>query len=417
MPEFVYQAKKGPNEVTKGKLWADTKQEAVLLIEQKGFVPIQVEMASPGAKPEGKKSLPRAARLRNSLRLKLGRKVSVYEVCVFTRQLSGFMRSQLPLLNALEFIKNQTPPASAMQELLDKIAGQVRNGKRFSDALEEFGAPYFDPRYISMVRAGEAGGSLDAILETLANHLEAEEEVRGQIRSALAYPALVVTVGVGTLFFLFTFCLPRLSGLFKSAFGTLPLPTRILMTFCRPEWQFFFYALLGALLIGAVVFFAAAKKNPRLVDLTLGRTPFLGQIRLKSDIARFASTLAMLIEHGVPIYQAIEATRPVLTNELLKEDLATAQDRIMGGEMLANIIRQSPNFPPFLAQMVAVGEDSGRLAASLKEIARFYSRESTRGIKVITSLIEPVFILGLSLVVGFVVAGIMLPIFDMSWVK
>lgn len=145
--------------------------------------------------------------------------------------------------------------------------------------------------------------------------------------------------------------------------------------------------------------------------------PLLGAVRVKADIARFAATLSMLIENGVPIYQAIEITRPILSSEYLKNDLENAQKRVLGGEMLAVILRESKHFPPFVAQMVSVGEDSGRLAESLRETSRFYMRESLHGIKVMTSLIEPIFILLLSVVVGFVVAAMMLPIFDMKWIQ
>lgn len=424
MAEFLYQAKSGPKEVVTGKVSASTKQEAVRLIEAQGFIPIEVEESEARSEGRGAKSEERRAKKAEGGGSRVegggwrfGRRVSVYQICIFTRQLAGFMRAQVPLLSALEFIKGQTPAGTPLRRILSKAADDVREGRRFSEALQEAGSPEFDVRYISMVKAGESGGSLDAILETLADHLENEEELRGQIRAALAYPALIITVGLGTVFFLFTFAVPRMAGLFRQTFNTLPLPTKILLSLSRPGWQAVFFTFFAAFAGGGIFLFIKRRQYRKLIDAALSRVPLLGTVRLKSDVARFSSTLAMLIKNGIPIYQAIEITRPVLSNETLKEELKDAQSRIMGGEMLAHILEGLRHFPPFVAQMIAVGEDSGRLAESLQEVSRFYSRESLRGVKMMTSLIEPIFILLLSLVVGFVVAGIMLPIFDMNWIK
>ncbi|MBI4432256.1 MAG: type II secretion system F family protein [Candidatus Omnitrophica bacterium] len=442
MPDFAYQAKNGPKEIIKGRITAANEQDAVRLIEEKGLVPIEVRPAPPEAAVAAAVSKPvsvekkdfSVAKKRGDLEmtgekkvkvipaakqgghLPIGGRVKTYDVCVFTRQLAGFMKSSVPLLNALELITKQTTNAR-LKKVLESVAAAVRGGERFSDSLEKFGSRHFDSRYISMVSSGEAGGSLDSILETLADFLEKEEELKGQVRAALAYPILVVLVGLGTIFFLFTFCIPRLSTLFNRAYGSLPLPTKILMSFSQPAWQIAFWGGFVLFALFAFSFFGGSGHKKERRERFLARIPVLGTVKLKSDIARFCGTLAMLIQNGIPIYQAIETTRPVLSNEALKKDLETAQNRLLGGEMLAVIVRQSPHFPPFVSQMIAVGEESGRLVESLREVDRFYSRESLRGIKILTSLIEPAFILLLSLVIGFVVAGILLPIFDMKWIQ
>lgn len=434
MPDFSYQAKKGPTEIIEGTISAPTQQDAIHLIEEKGYVPIEItplkgnqpRPASPRVE-EKKQENVRVAKERAPQRAAPTRKggkrlpdfvgrVSVYDICVFTRQLASFLRSHVPLLSALELIKTQSSNPK-LAAILNEIATRVRNGHRFSDSLEEYGQNHFDTRYISMVRSGEAGGSLDKILEILADYLEKEEELRGQIRAALAYPALVVLVGFGTIFFLFVFAVPRLTQLFGQSYATLPLPTKILMSLAKPGWQAVFWGGFAALIGTLAYFLMGGEAKRKKFNLFLAKLPMLGSLRVKSDIARFCGTLSMLLENGVPVHQAIEITRPVLSNELLKEDLKDAQNRILAGDMMTDVIRRSPNFPPFVGHMISVGEESGQLASSLKEIERFYSRESLRGIKTLTSLIEPLFILFLSLVVGFVISGIMLPIFDMNWIK
>ena len=405
---FSYQAKNGPTEIIKGQIDAANYTEAIKLVEAKGFVPIEVAPAKAGSTVSSTAQKPHLSLKR--------KKVSVYEVCIFTRQMAGFLKASVPLLSALELIRQETRQGT-LHQVLTQVTRKIRDGGRFSDALEAAGCRAFDTRYISMVRSGETGGSLDNILETLANYLEREEEIQGQVKTALAYPILVILVGIGTIFFLFTFCIPRLSSLFRQAYGKLPLPTKILMSFAQPGWQTFFWVLLLVVASTCVYFFCGGEKQKKAVDRFLMRVPILGQVKLKSDIARFCETLSMLIENGIPVYQAIEVTRPVLGNELLKNSLKEAQNRILSGERMTAVLRDSPHFPPFVVQMISVGEESGRLVESLREVARFYSRESLHGIKILTSLLEPAFILVLSMVVGFVVAGMMLPIFDMSWVK
>ena len=427
MPEYFYQAKNGPASVIEGTIVAPTQQQAIQLIEEKGYVPIEVVLAdhrhlhpqpSAKSKPEKLTAGPskRASKPSKPEYGARAGKIPVYEVCVFTRQMAGFLKSHVPLLSALELIKKQTS-SPKIRALLVQVTDRVRNGEHFSEALERAGHRSFDARYIGMLKAGESSGSIDAVLETLANYLEAEEEIRGQINSALAYPVFIVCVGFGTLFFLFTFCVPRLTHLFSQTFSSLPLPTRILMGLSRPEWQFFFWGMFAALVGFVAYFFSGGDLRRKQRDAFFSRVPILGSLRVKADIARFASTLSMLIKNGIPVYQAIETTRPVLSNELLKDDLKDAQKRILAGEMLAAVVRDAGHFPPFVSQMISVGEESGQLAGTLEEISRFYSRESLRGVKMLTSLIEPAFILILSLIVGLVVAGIMLPIFDMNWVK
>jgi type II secretory pathway component PulF len=424
MPEFLYEAKNGPKDVVKGSLLAASRAEAVRMIEEKGYYPVSVEISKSAPKPSATpgEDSPRGQSSRTVLeagrgRFSFKRGVSVYEVCVFTRQLAGFMRAKVPLMDSLDNIRRQLSERSKLRPVLDEIAAKVRGGGRLSEALAQSGVHAFDARYVSLVEAGESGGSLDKILEQLADYLETEEELRGQLRSALAYPALIVCVGTATLFFLFTFCIPKLTTLFKSSFNTLPLPTKVLLSLSQPAWQVFFFALLFAL-AGVVAFFVfGGEKNRKILDRLLNRLPVLGAVRIKADIARFSSTLSMLLKNGVPVYRAVEIARPVLLSETLKEELAGAQSAIIGGEMLTAVIRRSAHFPPFATQMIGVGEDGGRLEESLDELSRFYARESLRGIKTVTSLIEPIFILALSLAVGFVVAGIMLPIFDMNWIK
>ncbi len=416
MSAFAYKAKKGPVDIVRGSVEAPSRLEAIKIIEAKGYIPIEVVLSAAGIiaeTVEHKVKAPSAA-ARQPVSL-FHQKVSPGDLSIFTNQLSSLLKSNVTLLRGVELIKNETPNRR-LKAILEQVAAEMHNGSRFSEALAKFGSDGFDARYISMVRCGEAGGSLDAVFEALAGSIDKEEETKGQIRTAMAYPLLIVFVGGATLFFLFTYCVPRLSTLFAQA-THLPLPTKILLTLSQPAWQIGLWVGLAVFTLAVSILFLGKGEQKRRRDIFLARLPLLGDIKLKADIARFCETLAMLIENGVSIFQSIEIARPVLSNELLMEELRGAQSRIMGGEMLSSVFKGLKFFPVFVVNMIAVGEESGTLPRSLREVARFYSRESLRGIKLVTSLIEPLFILGISLVVGFVVAGMMLPIFDLSWVK
>ena len=417
MPEYQYQAKKGLGQVVNGVVSAANPQEAIKLIEVQGLLPIEIVLKTApdeSAKPAAVKSVDRPEKKSETSSVFQSRKISAYQVCIFTRQLAGFLRTGVPLLRALDLIREQASDKK-MKAILSEVVNGVRNGDAFSFTLEKFAIGSFDARYLSMVASGELGGSLDRVLEVLADHLESEEELRGQIRAAMAYPLFILLVGIGTLFFLLMFCLPRLSGLFSSH-GKLPFLTQVLMGFSNPACQVGLWIFFGLLGLGAAYLFRPGLAAKRTRDGLLLKLPFISSLACKSDIARFCSTLSMLIENGIQMHQAVEAARPVLANELLKEDLKQAQRHLLEGGMLTDVLKEARYFPPLVHQLIAVGEESGQLPRTLSEVARFYTRESLRGVKMLTSLLEPLFILGLSVIVGLIVAGIMLPIFDMGWV-
>ncbi|MBF0253552.1 MAG: type II secretion system F family protein [Candidatus Omnitrophica bacterium] len=416
MKEFSYKAKKGPGAVVEGVVRAMTQVEALGEIERMGLVPLEVAEAVVSAGPKKGARGGKPARQGKSVpaRPRSG-KIPFRTICVFTRQLASMMRSKVQILRALEFIGSQAQDPRLLH-ILEHVSKDVKNGTPFSDSLSAHGAGSFDHRYISMIRSGESGGSLDRVLQTLAEHLEREDETRSQIRSALAYPMLIVVVGIGTVFFMFTFVLPKLTSLFNQSYETLPMVTKMLMALARPSWQSVFWGVFGGALVGLLAAFGGKAGKARR-QWASSRLPLLGEVKTKADIARFCDTLAMLLDQSVPVHQAIEVTRPVLSNDRLEKDLADAQRRISEGETLAEVIKRAQSFGPFVAQMIAVGEEGGDLSGALREVAHFYSAESLRSIKMLSSLIEPLLILALSLLVGLIVSAIMLPIFDMSWMK
>jgi len=273
----------------------------------------------------------------------------------------------------------------------------------------------FNPLMVAMVRAGETGGMLDAVLQRLADFSETEEELRGKIKSALAYPAVMVIVGTIVLFILLTVVIPKIVGIFTQLNQTLPLPTVVLLatTSFLAKWK---WALIAgtALAITTLARFAHSEEGGRLLDRTKLRLPVMADIVVKRDIGRFSRTLGELLRNGVPILTAFRIAQNVLGNRIIAAEVAKAPDALSQGSNVASALRDSPHFPPVVLNMVAIGEETGNLPEALLKIAKSYEGQVDRSMKTLTSLLEPLIILVMGIVVGLIVIAILLPIFSLD---
>ncbi len=412
MPNFRYRAKEGPKNI-QGILAAQTKAEAIEKLHQMGYVPVQVELESPTTRLERKtapsspsSTAPAAPRLsRGGIKSK--------DLTVFSWQLAGLIKSGVPILRSLQIIVQQSENHS-FRKIVEDVQNNIKDGQALSAALAGY-PKVFPSLYVAMIRSGESSGTLQEVLSKIAEYRQKQEEIVARVRMALAYPVFMIMVGAGTIFFMFTFVMPRLTQIFSSIGQELPLPTRILLAISaslRKGWPLILVGLAALVMI-----FRRAAEQPAqkmaMSRLKL-RMPFLGDLIQKSELARFCGTLEMLLKSGIPILKALEVATPVVGNGVIQEELRKSYDALKEGGSFGKSLEHSKLFPPFMTNLIVIGEESGRLTEGLAEIAISYTRATEDSIKVMTTLLEPVIILVMGLIVGFIVIAMLLPIFQID---
>lgn len=336
-------------------------------------------------------------------------------LATFTRQLATLSASGVPMVKGLTVLIEQMADPRA-KTVLEAVRESVQGGSTFGDALAEH-SQIFPPVMTSMVRVGEQGGALDAVLQELSELFEKEETLKGEVRAAIAYPALVLVGGVLSTIVLIAFFIPRLQTIFADMGQDLPLPTRILLAIS--QFVTGHGTLLAAFGLAAAFGLRATFKNENVrahVDGLLLRVPWLGPFLSNVHIARLTRLMGTLTHGGVSIVEALTIVEPVLGNRALAATVHEIAVRIRTGESLAALMKASKVFPPLSIQMVAVGEESGQLDQMLLRVADAYDRETTAATKVMTSMLAPALILAVAGVVGFILIAMMLPIFKLSTV-
>jgi general secretion pathway protein F len=401
MPKFFYKARKGPKELEQGTIEAATEAAAISKLTQLGYFPISV---SPEAETATKEKSRAPGFLRN---------IRHRDLVAFTRQLANLLESGLSLHRALTVLERQTENKS-LQAIIQDIANLVKEGRSLSESLKRYPRA-FNNMYVSMVSAGEVSGTLEKVLKRLADFGEKREDILARVQAAMAYPILMAVVGTATIIVLFTFVIPRLVGLFEDMDQILPLPTRMMMAVSDFLLNFWWFILA----LGLLAFFAIRRslltaKGKLSFDLFKLGLPVLGKFFQRVQIANFSRTLGTLLASGVPILQAMDSACQTLENEVFKEQLNKVTKEIKEGSSLAKGISKSKHFPMLAANMLSIGEEGGALEVALLKVAQIYEKETDQSIKLLTSLIEPVMILAMGFVVGFIVISMLLPIFQIS---
>jgi type II secretion system protein F len=373
-------------------------------LREEGVYPVEINQAQ-----QKKDSV-----LSEILNVSLLQKVSAKEISTFTRQLSTLLGAGIPLVPSFSVLLAQTKNP-LLKKILAQIRGDLNEGKSLTASMENF-PRVFPPFYINMVKAGEASGTINLVLERLADFSENQQALMSKIRSALAYPVIMFFVGSLVIFLLMTFVVPQITGIFSDMHQTLPVITIILIAVSN--FLKLFWWLILILITAAIVVFKYMTKGTdtgkRFWDNVRLKAPVLGAINLKIAIARFSRTLATLLQSGVPLLSAMEIVRNVVNNIFIGETISNAAKEVEEGQGLAGPLTQSGIFPPMVTEMIAVGEQSGSLEKMLNRVATAYETEAQSDILVMTSLLEPLMILLMGLIVGFIVVSILLPIFEMN---
>ncbi len=398
MPRFIYKAKRNPKETIEGKIDAANTKDAIAKLRTMKLFPLLVE-------EETLATQKRKFFLRKSVPLR--------DLSTFTRQLSNLLGSGMTLINALDVLVQQTENSLLSQTTKD-IKADIKDGVSLSMALSKH--PYIFPSlYTNMVKSGEVGGMLEEVLSRLADFAEADEQTLSKVRTSLAYPILLTSVGAITIFILLSFVAPRLVSMFADLGEALPLPTIILMgvsNFFAAFW--WLIILLLAILAFGLNRWIKTKEGKRTFDEFKLKLPFIGRFIETSEFARLNRTLGTLIRSGVPIIEALDVLSKTMGNEIIREELASVRRSVVDGLSLSAGMKQTGRFPPMMVNMISVGEESGSLEGSLFKTADSYDREIDRAIKVFTTLLEPSLIIVLGVVVGFIVISMLLPIFQIN---
>ena|SRR3989339_115293 len=398
MKTYIYIAKKRNAETVNGKINANSQDDAVNIINQLGLLPVSVteeEVGKPGKK------------------IVLARKVGTKELYVFSKQLVNLLRAGVSLLKALTIIEDQTAN-QYFRKVIYYIVQGVRNGKSFSECISEY-KNIFPYLYVTMVRAGEESGNLQEMLSNVSKHLKRQEEISSKIRMAMAYPVFMAFVGVATICFILTFVLPKMSSLLESMGDALPLVTVILINVSAFLSKWWAWVIIGSL-ITAMVFHQWGKtKIGRFASSkAMLRLPFFGELVLKSELTRFSTTLLLLMRSGIPLVRALGIAAPIIKNDLLVLQLKKCEQDIITGGSFGESLKAASEIPAMMGHLISIGEESGSLNDVLAEIAETYEQEIDEKIKMTTTLLEPVMILLVGVIVGFIVFAMLLPIFQVD---
>jgi general secretion pathway protein F len=402
MPIFEYVAVNSEGKERKGTLDAENERSARQKLRAQALFPTSLR--------EGKASA--ADKSRDIKKYFVSTRVSTKDLAIATRQLATLVGAGLPLVSALQGLAEQTE-AVTLKAAVIEVREKVEEGSSLAKALGQF-PKIFPSLYINMIASGEASGTLDAVLENLADYLEAQLALRREISSALMYPILMLFICTAVVTALFMFVVPRIVEIFKKQGAELPVPTKIMIAisdFMVSYWYLVFAAIIGLVMLAR--WYYKQPQGRAVVDRLLLRVPIAGPLYLKISTARFARTLGTLLSSGVGLLTGIDITKNIVANVHLVAALESARDGVREGKSLARELGKSGYFPSMLSQMIAVGEQSGELENMLNKAGKAYENEVNATLSGLTSLLEPLMMIGVGGVVLCIVISVLLPMADL----
>lgn len=341
------------------------------------------------------------------------RGINSSELAITTRQFSALISAGLPLEASLVALSEQTEDQK-LKEVITQVKDRVSEGSSLTNALKEHNNVFSD-LYTNIVKAGESSGTLDIVLFRLADFLEKSAALKSRVRSALIYPLFMFLFGSGVLYFMMIYVIPRITKIFESSDKALPLITLILITVSNFLRNYYLIILiLLAIAAYMLVRFLRTEKGKRVVDRLTLKLPIFGKLASMVAISRFTRTMGTLIGSGIPLLSALEIGEAVMGNSVYVDALEGVRENVREGSSLARPLRDSEVFPPLVTRMVAVGEQTGEMEDMFSKIADIYDQQVETILSTLTSLLEPIMILVIGVVMGFIVFAILLPIFDLT---
>ena len=400
MPEtFSYKVRDKAGKLVEGQLEAENAQLVVSKLRSMGYVPIEIEQ-------QGKQSLSRDIKIPF-----LSDRIKLKDVSVFSRQFATMINSGLSMLRSLYILAEQTE-SKPLATVVNQVRLDVERGASLSAALAKH-PKAFNRLYVAMVRAGEAGGVLDSVLQRLATTIEKQVELRRKVKSAMTYPAVVSALVLLLVTAMLIFVIPMFQSIYKQLGGKLPPPTQILIdvsNVVRNLW----YVVFGGEIAAAWGFrkWINSEEGRKRWDAIKLKMPVFGGLARKTALARFGRTLSALVRSGVPILESLDIVQETSGNWVVSEAVRDTAQQVKRGEPLSRRLEEHKVFPPMVVQMMAVGEETGALDEMLDKIADFYDQEVEATVNALTSLIEPLLIVVMGVVIGGMIISLYLPMFD-----
>ncbi len=404
MPVYEYTALDAKGKMTSGIIDADGARAARQKLRATGIFPVDVKESQ--ETPEKKTT--RSTDLFSYLR-----RVRPAEIAIMTRQLSTLITAGFPLVSAIDSLVPQTK-SHRLKTILAQVKDAIVEGQSFAQALSQYPG-IFTPLFINMVRAGETSGTLEIVLERLADITEKQQDLKNRIQTALAYPVFMCIIGVLVLFVLLTYIVPSITSIFTDMNQVLPTPTRLLI-FLSGFFKSFWWVILIFIIAAGIALHRVKKteKGRYVYDKTMLSLPVFGVLTGKLAVARFTRTLGSLLENGVSMLIALDIVKNIAGNVLISDVVQNAAQEVGKGQALWASLKEGQIFPQLSIQMIQVGEQSGELEGMLNKIADVFEKEAENSIMRLTSYLEPIMILVMGCIVGFIVLSICLPIFEMN---
>lgn len=395
MNTYSYRAMKDDGKKLEGMYEANSRDEVVEMITANGFYPLKVEEVTKGKRTE----------------IRLNNRVTTKDLAIFCRQLYTMLDAGVSITNSLNMLAMQLP-SPRLRTILSEIEESVKKGEMLSVAMKRY--KEFPQLLISMIESGESTGNIDTMMLRMASHFEKETKTNNKVKSAMIYPICLAVVAVAAVMFILTFVMPTFAELFEENGASLPFITSAMIgasSFLKSYW-FIIVAVIAIIVVAIKAYAETEDGKVRFSALAL-KFPIVANLNKKVIVARFTRTLATLLSAGISLVQALPIVSAVLGNKIAQQDLDRIRERVVRGDGLSAPIAESEIFPDMLASMVRIGEESGALDDILNKTADFYEEEVDQAITQTTELMQPIVIVIMGIVVGIMVMGIMLPMFDM----
>jgi len=404
---YTYRATTREGRIVEGSVEASGEAAVVASLRGQGLIPLTVRAGTAASAP--------STRFAISLTppWKKARKVKGRDLMVFTGELATLLKAGMPLDRSLASLSSLTEN-STLESIVRQVLGRVQEGRSLSQALGEY-PNVFPPIYVNMIRAGEAGGIVETVLERLAEYLERTEKIRDEIKSAMVYPLVLASTAGIAIAIMLTVVLPKFASIFADLGAAMPTSTRLVMgasDFVKGYW--WAIGLVGFALVSAMRRWLATPSGRRRFDRFMLAAPLFGDLTRKLQVSRFARTLGTMLKGGVPLIQALEIVRAVVANVIISQALAGVQRDVSEGKGLSGPLEKSGVFPPLALQMVGVGEETGRLDDMLLVVSDHYDREVSNAVARVMSLMGPLVLVTMGIVVGFIVWAMMSAVFSVN---
>ena len=414
MANFQYTAMDSRGKESKGVIEADTEQDAVNALKDQGLYPTSISEASGGGR--GGKGGGKKKKAKKSKAIMLGTpKIKKKALTTFTRQLATLLDAGLPLVRALRTLEKQAKRDLALQTILGDVADNVEAGATFSESLANHKKSFSD-LYVNMVRAGEASGAMEQVLNRLAEFMEKAQRLIGKVKGAMMYPAAVLFIATTITWGLMVFIIPKFKKIFDDLLNGEPLPGLTEFVIGVSNFISEQIGMTMGIISAGIGTFVAFKKSPQgsyIIDTIMLKAPPFGTLFTKVAVARFCQTLSTLLASGVSILNALEIVRDTSTNQVLANAVQSVHDAVKEGETMTVPLQNANIFPDMVISMIEVGEETGALPEMLSRIADVYEEEVDVAVDALTSLIEPIMIVGLAVIVGTIVIAMFLPMISL----